>query len=479
MVSLNAVQRVQDPVHGLMEFRGSEAVIIDLLRTPELRRLRRIRQMGLAQMVFPGAEHSRFVHALGVANLALRFAQRAVEESEGLLPQLLRPDAEAIRDFAVAALCHDIGHGPLSHMWEREVVGGRDYDLEGWCRSLGLDPDDVSQGSGVPAWHELITQGFLSWPEGELHRLLEQFAEGFSERLRLLLSGCHYLPYLTSLLDGDIDVDRADFLLRDAHNCGVGYGRYDLFWLMSTYAIGYDENGYLVGGFDRRKAAKVVEQFLVARGAMYDSVYHHKTVRSIEGMVGLLLRRLRSLDPDMLEVLNEGQPFMRPFVKALAGEPLEPQELLCLDDFGLWHLIDCVASVSGRRFDHTSWDLANRILKRDLFKMIPVKSRQLERFLRNLDADAQLRSAVEEGSATGDPSFYAFADEASKRLLNPPGSGHSFLIDLAHPDRKATPLARCHELRHLGGEGDEAEVTVVRLFAVRDAVEAVHRAVGV
>src|SRR5436853_6263072 len=111
------VQRIQDSVHGLMEFRGMEAVVIDLLRTPELQRLRRIRQLGLGYLVFPGAEHSRLVHSLGAAHLAIRFGRQLADSSRDFLMPDLRPGSASIRDLAVAALCHDLGHGPLSHAW--------------------------------------------------------------------------------------------------------------------------------------------------------------------------------------------------------------------------------------------------------------------------------------------------------------------------------------------------------------------------
>jgi HD superfamily phosphohydrolase len=107
------VQRIQDPVHGLMEFRGMETLVIDILRTPEIQRLRRVRQLGLAHLVFPGAEHSRLVHSLGAAWLAIRFGRQLAESSGSVLTDVLLPNPSSIRDLAIAALCHDLGHGPF------------------------------------------------------------------------------------------------------------------------------------------------------------------------------------------------------------------------------------------------------------------------------------------------------------------------------------------------------------------------------
>src|SRR5579862_3727203 len=129
------VQRIQDPVHGLMEFRGMETLVIDILRTPEIQRLRRVRQLGLAHLVFPGAEHSRLVHSLGAAWLAIRFGRQLAESSGSVLTDVLLPNSSSIRDLAIAALCHDLGHGPLSHAWEREVITSS-WDYEAWAKKL-------------------------------------------------------------------------------------------------------------------------------------------------------------------------------------------------------------------------------------------------------------------------------------------------------------------------------------------------------
>jgi HD superfamily phosphohydrolase len=90
-----------------MEFRGMESVVIEVLRTPELQRLRRIRQLGLAHLVFPGAEHSRLTHSLGAAWLAVRFGRQLTEAARGFLIQTLAPSSLSVRDLAVAALCHE------------------------------------------------------------------------------------------------------------------------------------------------------------------------------------------------------------------------------------------------------------------------------------------------------------------------------------------------------------------------------------
>jgi HD superfamily phosphohydrolase len=311
----NYVRRVQDQVHGLMEFRGVETLVIEVLRTPEIQRLRRIRQLGLVHMVFPGGEHSRLVHSLGASYLAVLFGRRLASAGTGYLARSLTPDDFAVRDFALAALFHDLGHGPLSHAWEREIVG-EEYDFDLWKRALGLDGDQLVQEK--VKWHVLVGQALLAWPDGELHKMLEQHERGSSERLRAFLLGQYYIPYLPRLLDSDIDIDRADFLRRDTFQCGVAYGRYDLDWLISTCTIGTTRDDELVAGFDRNKSLRVVEQFLIARRALYETVYYHKTVRAAEGMVALFLRRLKKVAngngfPKMQDRI------MRPLLGSLLG----------------------------------------------------------------------------------------------------------------------------------------------------------------
>lgn len=451
-----------------MEFRDLDAVVIDLLRTKELQRLRRVRQMGLGHLVFPGAEHSRLVHVLGAAHLATRFGRQLAEDSRNALTAQLRPDAESIRDLAVAALCHDIGHGPLSHAWEREVIGGSDYDLSAWRAALRLD-ETRTDAVSKPAWHELVGQAILAWEDGELHQILEHYSEGFSDRIIQLLQGKYFLPYFPMLLDSDVDMDRADFLLRDSHSCGVGYGRYDLNWLISTLKVGFTESGSLVAGFDRSKGPRIVEQFLMARRAMYDTVYHHKTVRSVEGMVGVFLNRLKQLPEDELHNLEDIGVTFAPMIQALAGMPLPLDQLLMLDDFGLWTFIEYIARLDPDAFDSTACDLAKRISTRDLFKAVPVTNQEATKyFLTDGDPMARLVEAVSK-VAPNNPECYVFKDVAAVQVLStPPKSG--FLID---NDRLATPITYCEEMSGIEHGGDQT----VRIFTVRGALESVTQIV--
>jgi len=452
------IQRIQDTVHGLMEFQGMEGVVIDVLRTRELQRLRRIRQLGLGYLVFPGAEHSRLVHSLGAAHLAIRFGRHIAEACRDHLVENLRPGAASIRDLAVAALCHDLGHGPLSHAWECEIVGD-DFPRDKWMSTLGI-PEPERLLLRDSKWHEIVGHALLAWEDGSLHQLLEQHESGFSRRLRYLLRGEYFLPYLPRLLHGDIDVDRADFILRDAFQTGVAYGRYDLGWLISTCSVGSDD-ARLVVGFDQRKSLRVVEQFLIARRALYETVYYHKTVHAAEGMVSLFLRRLK-------EVVREGakvpaMQFVEPMIKMISGEAVGPSEVLALDDFALWVLIEHLSTQSN---DETLRDLGRRILSRDLFKMVPCSSDRIRQFLERNGSYDRLYDAIQP-FCPGKREFYLIADFVKTNFLSDEKRAQSYFID---DGRKAVPLRENEWMRAYLQRPEQ----LARLFTLREAVDAVE-----
>ncbi len=439
-----------------------ESVVIDVLRTPELQRLRRIRQLGLAHLVFPGAEHSRLTHALGAAWLAVRFGRQLVEAARDFLIQTLAPTKSAVRDLAVAALCHDLGHGPLSHAFEREVLG-EPFAFDEWAEKLEIPQNDRTELRGAK-WHEVVTAGLLAWPEGQLHQLLEADDLHFSDRMRLMLRGKYYLPYLPRLLASDIDVDRLDFVRRDTHQTGVAYGRYDLDWLVSTCTVGKTDNGALVIGFDTRKAIRVIEQFLIARAALYDTVYHHKTVRSAEGMVGLFLKRLKDASREGMALPTTG--LAEPYVRLLSGEALGCRELLRLDDFSLSVLIETASAQPGA--DETIRDLGQRILSRDLFKIVPIERRRLGEYLRKPDAYPRLHAAIQP-FCRGRAQYYLVVDETNVRMLSDAPGQMVYVVD---ENRRATPI-RDHDMFREYWKPQEG----VRIFTLAEAVSAVKSVV--
>lgn len=440
-----------------MEFRGIEASLIEVLSASELQRLRRIRQLGLVHLVFPAAEHSRLVHSLGAAHVAMRFARRLENATADFLAPGLRPDEETRRDLALAALCHDLGHGPLSHVWEQVVVGN--FEVDPWADKLGLGSERPWTGM---QWHELVGQGILRDSSTEIHRLLRGQEAGLPQRIASMLCGEYHLDYIPALLSSDVDVDRCDFVLRDARQAGVAYGRFDLDWLISVATVGALDHGRLVVGFDYHKAPRVIEQFLVARRALYETVYRHRTARSAEGMVGELLKRIVHLLKKGEWILEEEKQF-NPYRLALAGQPLSVGEILALDDYSLWVFI---MTIGERGADRTAKDLAKRLVRRDLFKLVPVDSMALSKHLvSGLDA---LSEIVETTCKVQNGRSYLVFDQYPFSTFSADGANGVFLVEGAGKGPGRAVLAKDHpELRGLQSEGDES----MALYAPAEAVD--------
>src|SRR5689334_24750357 len=226
-----------------------------------MQRLRRIKQMGFAWLVYPGAEHSRFGHALGAFHIAQRVTRR------------LDLDPRVALHVKVAALLHDVGHGPFSHAWEHVFAG---HDHERWGARIATE-------------------------DPELRAALETLEPGLPETLGAFWGKGYKPAFARKLVSSQLDVDRLDYLLRDGHYSGAGYATYDLDWIIHAVQIasvrtGHDDPSDLV--VDYRRGMYAVEQYLFARSYMYAQVYHHKTMRAAEWMFIKTLERFAMLARD-------------------------------------------------------------------------------------------------------------------------------------------------------------------------------------
>jgi uncharacterized protein len=327
---------LRDPVHGLVSFETPEEEIVPrLLEAAEVQRLRRIRQLGLASFAYPSADHTRFSHAIGSAFVMTRLLRRlrAIHES---LPYWQRVTTERAREALAAALLHDLGHGPFSHLFEQIVPDqGRHED---WTRRVLLDPGT------------------------EVHAILAGYEASLPERVANLVQGKHEVTYLARAVSGTFDVDRCDYLLRDAHATGVGYGRFDLEWLLRSLRFGVpeNENSAPALAIDGAKGIPAIESFLLARLFMFQQVYFHKTERACEWMLARVLDRARELLADGTRL-----PGTPRGISALASEQgASLGEYLELDDPSLW--VALAAWEKGP--DPLLADLVRRLLARRLFK---------------------------------------------------------------------------------------------------------------
>ncbi len=334
---------LRDPVHGLVAFEGErEAVIKQLIGTREVQRLRRVRQLGLASLVFPGAEHSRFSHAVGTAHVMGRLLDR-IATVEHALPIEQRLDSPSRREALAGAFLHDLGHGPFSHLFEE------------------LFPD-------APR-HEAWTVELLLDRESGVHGALRALGEGTPERIAELVRGRHRLIYLGQAVSGPVDVDRCDYLLRDSHMTGVPYGNFDLDWLLHALSFGEveerDGSRQYVLTIEGRKGLPPIEGFFLARNFMYQQVYHHKAVRAAEVLVRAIFART-------IELLRAGVALGASIPRVLRdharGERSSLEAYLELDDAAL---TSCIADLQRGR-DPVLSDLCRRLLARVLPKTIPL-----------------------------------------------------------------------------------------------------------
>jgi hypothetical protein len=245
---------IHDPVHGSMSVSG---IVLDLLDTAEVQRLRGIRQLGLANIAFPGANHSRFEHALGVAYLARKVAAR------------LELDKDDQNLLQAAAVLHDVGHAPYSHTLEHLMVDL----LKGDHMELAGDIIRGRLGVGSDIEKKLKSLHML-----RVYKVLKEWNVSAGEVSRILV-GKHRRLYLGELLHSEVDVDQMDYLLRDSHYTGVALGMIDVDRLMRTLVINRGRL-HILG-----KGVEAVEGLLTARGLMYSSVYYHHTVRVAEIML--------------------------------------------------------------------------------------------------------------------------------------------------------------------------------------------------
>jgi len=254
---------VIDPVHGDIGLSKLETELID---TPTFQRLRRIKQLGFAYMVYPNARHSRFEHSLGVMHLMSRILESFRSKNEKALSD------DDFRKLRIAALLHDIGHYPYSHLMEK-------INWDSTQEYISRRGQDQKQEMPLPK----------KYPKHErLGEIVIKERKDISEKLKnngidpkdiaALVRGQHQT--FPNLLSASLDVDRLDYLVRDALNTGLPYGNVDLNYIVNNLEL-TDDMEIVV----REKAKSSIEHMLMGRYFMTNTVYMHKTVFAFEEMV--------------------------------------------------------------------------------------------------------------------------------------------------------------------------------------------------
>jgi uncharacterized protein len=245
---------ITDPVHQYIRFSDVERELVD---TPIFQRLRRIRQLAGAHLVYPSAQHSRFEHSLGTMHVA-GYA------GETLLTKGYLDNEDLVQELRLAALLHDIGHGPFSHLFE-EV-------LEARCKTS----------------HEDMGRKIISY--SEVSDIVRKYGYNSSDICKLSF-GESNVKFFNEIIAGGLSADSMDYLSRDGFFTGVEYGKIDYHRLISSFEI--VSNGHLA---INRSALYSFESMLISRYEMFKAVYFHKTVRSAEVM---LLHSMTLADEEM------------------------------------------------------------------------------------------------------------------------------------------------------------------------------------
>lgn len=404
---------LRDPVHGLISFEGDAfSIVPELLKCREVQRLRRIRQLGLTSFAYPGADHTRFSHALGTAFVMRLFIER-LQRIHGDLPYWQRLTTERARDAMAAALLHDLGHGPFSHLFEEALPNGPRHEI--WTRRLIEDP------------------------QTEVYDVLRRADPGMPARVAELVLGKHPLTYLAHTVSGNFDVDRCDYLLRDALFTGVNYGRFDLDWLLRSLRIGEAEGDEVPPlAVDGAKGIPAIESFVLARLFMFQQVYFHKASRASEWLLGRILQRVSLLieDGTRLPALPAGLRSL-----SLEGDASLDQ-YLALDDNLLWEAINSWRGVT----DPVLSDLCGRLYNRRLLKTLELYGDEA-----NPERYAELHERARElASAQGlDPDVYVGLDHAHLVAFD---DSHGKLWVLFPDGRKRALSDVSFVLHRLGGE---------------------------
>ncbi|MEK6451069.1 MULTISPECIES: HD domain-containing protein [Myroides] len=325
MSKLNKLKILNDPIYGFITIPNS--LVYDLIEHPYFQRLRRISQMGVSYLVYPGAHHTRFHHALGCMHLmqkavqVLRFKNVSISEEEE-------------NALYVAILLHDIGHGPFSHAMEESIVEG--------------------------VHHEEISILFMN-------RLNQEFNGQLSLAIEIF-QGRYHRKFMLQLISGQLDMDRMDYLKRDSFYSGVAEGNINSERLIQMLNVVNDE---LVV---EKKGIYSVEMFLIARRMMYWQAYLHKTSVCAELILVRILKRAKELTHKGVELwCSESLLF---FLKNHIDH--DDFDTMALEKFALLDDSDIMGALKSWQFhkDFILAELSKMIVNRELLRIEIVSDKE-------------------------------------------------------------------------------------------------------
>ncbi|MGB0883173.1 MAG: HD domain-containing protein [Flavobacteriales bacterium] len=353
-----------DPIHGFISVKNP--IDMALIDHPYFQRLRRISQLGLSYLVYPGAHHTRFHHALGAYHL-MKLAVQSLREKN---IDITLDEEEAVKR---CILLHDIGHGPFSHALENSIVEG------------------IS--------HEEISLKLMHYFNQKYDAKLDLTIEMFQKR--------HPKKFLNELISSQLDIDRLDYLKRDSFFTGVSEGVINTDRLISMFNV-VDHNLVI-----EQKAIYSVEKFILARRLMYWQVYLHKTVLAAELMLEGILKRAKLLAGQGVDLPSS------PHLSFFLNEQLKRSDFdtkTVLDHFCSLDDVDVMASIKTwvNHPDHILSMLCERLLNRKLYKLQFFDDNETERFQTR---KAELTKTIKASGA--DLEYYLFEGQLNQSIYDP------------------------------------------------------------
>ena len=368
----------RDPVHTYIQV--DYQIIWDLINTFEFQRLRRISHLGGTKMVFASSEHSRFTHSLGTYEVV----RKIIEHVEDVRNNTTEEEQVVL---LIAALLHDLGHGPFSHCFESFYK----YRHEWYTTKIILE-------------------------ESEINKVLVKYNSSLPELVASVINGTHKNTLLKQLISSQIDADRMDYLLRDAHFSGTPYGYFDSDRLLRVMRVRNNSIVYKSSGLN------CIENYVLGRFHMYGQVYYHPVSLGYEVMITMFLKRMKDLYLLKYKfnfLVEEIEPFF-------LDKPCSVSEYTKLDDSIVFYYL--MRSLNEK--DDILKDLASRILNRNLFKEHVVTSR--EEILKHKEKILKSNYDID---------YYFYVDETIRNIYNKYGYCNDGSINILFPNGEIKELS--------------------------------------
>ncbi|MCO6498928.1 MAG: HD domain-containing protein [Vicingus serpentipes] len=366
MSQLNKKKIFNDPIYGFITLPYD--IIFDLIEHPYFQRLRRIKQLGLTHMVFPGALHTRFHHALGTMHLMTK----AIDVLRSKGTKITEKEAQGV---SIAILLHDIGHGPFSHALEHSLVNG------------------VSHEEISTFFMDALNKEF----KGKLDLALQIFRNEYPKK------------FLHQLVSSQLDMDRLDYLKRDSFYTGVSEGVISTDRIITMLNVKNDELAI------EEKGIYSIEKFIIARRLMYWQVYLHKTVVSAENLLIKILKRAKELAAQHIDLF--ATPALSQFLYNEHNLSSFQKNPLLLDTFAELDDTDIMSAIKvwKTHSDKTLSTLCKMAINRDLYK-IQLQSKKFEKpVVDAISADVIAKLKIPKNEL----SYFVFQDNIVNNAYNP------------------------------------------------------------